>query len=160
MVADDFNTDGNLDVALCGNDFGNEVTNGRYDAMNGLVLSGDGKGGFVPQTLLHGGMYVPGNARALIKLRGTNNQYLIAASQNRGPLQLFQQAHSPKQNIALHAEDKAVFIHLKNGATRKEEVYHGNSFLSQSSLFIPVNDAIQSIDIINIKGEKQTITFK
>ena len=43
MVVDDFNGDGNLDVAVNGNDYGNEVTNGRYDALNGLVLLGDGK---------------------------------------------------------------------------------------------------------------------
>ncbi len=46
MLAADVNADGNLDVVLCGNDYGNEVSAGRYDAMNGLVLLGDGKGGF------------------------------------------------------------------------------------------------------------------
>ena len=40
---------------LAGNDFGTEVTNGRYDAMNGLVLSGDGKGNFIAQTILQSG---------------------------------------------------------------------------------------------------------
>ena len=40
MVVDDFNGDGNPDVAMSGNDYGNEVFNGRYDAMNGLVLLG------------------------------------------------------------------------------------------------------------------------
>ncbi|MEO8111449.1 MAG: VCBS repeat-containing protein [Ginsengibacter sp.] len=38
MIADDFNKDGNPDVIFCGNDFGNEAANGRYDGMNGLVL--------------------------------------------------------------------------------------------------------------------------
>ena len=149
MVADDFNNDGNVDVMLCGNDFGNEVTNGRYDAMNGLVLSGNGKGDFYPQTMLQSGICIPGNAKALVKLRGANNHYLIAASQNRGPLELFKLNDSTKKNIPLHQNDKTIFIHLKNGATRKAEVYHGDSFLSQSSLFIAVNDSIKSVDIIN-----------
>ncbi|MEO7120796.1 MAG: VCBS repeat-containing protein, partial [Ginsengibacter sp.] len=65
MIVDDFNNDGNLDVLLCGNDFGNEVRDGRYDAMNGLLLLGDGKGNFVPQTILKSGIYIPGNAKAL-----------------------------------------------------------------------------------------------
>ncbi|MEJ7588233.1 MAG: VCBS repeat-containing protein [Ferruginibacter sp.] len=43
MTTDDFNQDGNLDVAVNGNDFGTEVSNGRYDALNGLVMLGDGK---------------------------------------------------------------------------------------------------------------------
>ena len=46
MQTGDFNGDGNLDIAICGNDYGNEITAGRYDAMNGLVLLGDGAGNF------------------------------------------------------------------------------------------------------------------
>ncbi|MGH2565618.1 MAG: hypothetical protein ACRDE5_13970, partial [Ginsengibacter sp.] len=98
-------------------------------------------------------------AKALVKLRGADNQYLIAASQNRGPLELFEQKKTSQKNISLKADDKIIFIHLKNGKTRKEEVYHGDSFLSQSSLFIPVNDTMKSIDIINNKNEKRTINF-
>jgi len=160
MVTCDINDDGNLDVILCGNDFGNEVMNGRYDAMNGLVLLGDGKGNFKPQSIMQSGIYIPGNARALVKLRGSKNHLLIAASQNRGPLHLFQLNKPYKDFVPLKSNDKTIYIHLKNGKTRKEEVYHGNSFLSQSSLFIPVNDVVKSIDIINNKNEKRTINFK
>ena len=48
MVVDDFDGDGNLDVAISGNDYGTEVATGRYDAFNGLMLKGDGKGNFKP----------------------------------------------------------------------------------------------------------------
>ena len=64
MVADDFNHDGNLDVAMACNDFGTEVGNGRYDALNGLLLLGDGKGNFIPQTILQSGLFLPGDAKA------------------------------------------------------------------------------------------------
>ncbi|MEP6467384.1 MAG: VCBS repeat-containing protein, partial [Parafilimonas sp.] len=158
MILDDFNNDGNLDVMICGNDFGNEVSNGRYDGMNGLVLLGDGQGNFNPQTILQSGIYIPGNAKALVKLKGADNHYLIAASQNRGPLELFEKK-SFQKNISLKVNDKLIFIHLKNGKTRKEEVYHGDSFLSQSSSFISVTDTMKSIDIINDKNEKRTINF-
>ncbi len=76
MVVDDFNGDGNLDVALNGNDFGNEVTDGRYDAMNGLVLLGDGKGNFTPQTILQSGIFIPGDGKALGRTERTR-QYLF-----------------------------------------------------------------------------------
>ena len=46
MVADDFDGDGNLDVVINANDYGTEVQSGRYDALNGLLLKGDGKGNF------------------------------------------------------------------------------------------------------------------
>ena len=37
-MIDDFNGDGNLDIAAVGNDYGTEVSLGRYDAMNGLIM--------------------------------------------------------------------------------------------------------------------------
>ena len=44
MVVDDFDGDGNLDVLINGNDYSTEVSTGRYDALNGLLLrEGDGK---------------------------------------------------------------------------------------------------------------------
>ena len=44
MVADDFDGDGNLDIAINTNDYGTEVSTGRYDALNGLLLKGKGDG--------------------------------------------------------------------------------------------------------------------
>src|SRR5258708_18272954 len=71
MVVDDFDGDGNLDVMINGNDFGTEVGVGRYDALNGLMLKGDGKGHFNPQSILQSGVYIPGDGRALVKLQNS-----------------------------------------------------------------------------------------
>ncbi len=71
MVADDFDGDGNLDVLINGNDYGTEVSIGRYDALNGLLLKGDGNGGFSPLSILQSGIYIPGNGKALVKLSGS-----------------------------------------------------------------------------------------
>jgi hypothetical protein len=157
MVTDDFNNDGNLDVAICGNDFGTEVTNGRYDAMNGLVLLGDGKGNFTPQTILQSGLFIPGDAKALVKLKSIENNYLLAVSQNRGPLKIFNHTTANQKLIPLAANDKTILITLANGQTRKEEIYNGTSFLSQSSAFICTNPSMKKIEIINNKGEKRAI---
>jgi hypothetical protein len=161
MVTDDFNNDGNADVAICGNDFGTEVTNGRYDAMNGLVLLGDGKGNFAAQTILQSGLFIPGDAKALIKLKGAAGNYLLAASQNKGPLKIFSNdPDNSKGNskiVALRPDDKTILYTLTNGKTRKEEVYFGTSFLSQSSSFIKMNPSIKKAEVINNKGEKRTV---
>ena len=69
MVTDDFDGDGNLDVVITTNDYGTDVSVGRYDALNGLMLKGDGKGNFVPQPILESGIFIPGNGKALIKLK-------------------------------------------------------------------------------------------
>lgn len=153
MVTDDFNKDGNLDVGLVGNDYGTEVTNGRYDAFNGLVLLGDGSGGFQPQTILQSGVFVPGDAKALVKLAGANGQYLLAASQNRGPLKVFQ-LKQKSSLIAVKQSDRYAIVYLQNGKKRKEEFYFGNSFLSQSSRFILVNEAVARIVITDDKGSR------
>ncbi|AQG78714.1 VCBS repeat-containing protein [Spirosoma montaniterrae] len=46
FVLDDFNRDGHLDALVTGNFYPNEVNMGRQDASQGLLLTGNGKGGF------------------------------------------------------------------------------------------------------------------
>ncbi|MBD0378315.1 MAG: VCBS repeat-containing protein, partial [Flavisolibacter sp.] len=155
MVAEDVNGDGFLDLVINGNDFGNEVVNGRYDALNGLVLLGKGDGSFQPLNLQHSGFFIPGDGKGLAKLV-INNQYSLAATQNRDKLQVFSLQHTPKI-IRLRNDDVSAIIYLKNGHKRKEEVYYGSSFLSQSARFITLNDAVQQVEIVNTKGQKRMI---
>ena len=90
MIVDDFDNDGNLDVCMNTNDFGTDPANGRYDALNGLVLKGDGKGKFKPLTIMQSGIYIPGSGKGLAKLKTANGNYLLVAGQNRDRLKLFQ----------------------------------------------------------------------
>jgi len=156
MAVADFDGDGRLDLAMSGNDYGTSVNFGRYDALNGLYLSGDGKGGFTPRSILQSGLYIPGNGKALVRLRAAGGGSLLAAGQNRGPLKLFAQRH-PLSTLALQPSDVSVLIHYRNGQTRKEEVYYGASFLSQSGRFIDWNDNIVDVEIIDNKGKKRMI---
>jgi hypothetical protein len=89
MIADDFDKDGNLDVCMNTNDFGTDPANGRYDALNGLVLKGDGKGHFEPLTIEQSGIYIPGNGKGLAKLKNASGNYLLVAGQNRDQLKVF-----------------------------------------------------------------------
>ncbi len=156
MVTDDFDGDGNLDVLINGNDFGTEVSIGRLDAMNGLLLKGDGKGNFSPQSIGQSGIYIPGDGKALIKLAGSNGNYLVAASQNRGPLKLFM-LNNKKQFVKINADDVSAIIHYKNGGTQKEEFYYGSGFLSQSARNICIDATISSVEITNSKGIKRVV---
>ena len=65
MDVSDFDMDGNLDVLLTGNDYGADLNVGRYDAFHGLMLKGDGKGGFFPLTASQSGFSTAGNAKEL-----------------------------------------------------------------------------------------------
>ncbi|MEO6499668.1 MAG: FG-GAP-like repeat-containing protein, partial [Mucilaginibacter sp.] len=157
MSVDDFNGDGNLDVAINGNDFGTEVTAGRYDALNGLVLLGDGKGNFKPLSMLQSGIYIPGNGKAMVKLQGANNTYLMAASQHRGEVKVFKK-NTASRFIKVNAADRYAILTHKNGKTSRCEFYYGDSFLSQSGRFICVGGAIRSVTIVDNDGHKRTIT--
>jgi hypothetical protein len=158
MVVDDFDGDGNLDVMINGNDYGTEVGTGRYDALNGLMLKGDGKGNFYPQSILQSGIYIPGDGKALVKLQSNSGDYMLAASQNRGPLKLFLLKRKVI-NIKLQPDDQSAMIICKNGAVQKQEFYYGSSFLSQSARFLTVNPDVASVEITNNKGQKRMLHF-
>jgi ASPIC and UnbV/FG-GAP-like repeat len=158
MVAEDFDGDGNLDVIMNANDYGTEVSTGRYDAMNGLLLKGDGKGNFAPQTILQSGIFIPGDGKSLVKLRGANNKFLLAAGQNRGPLKVFELQRNINC-VSTKPDDVEMVIKYKNGSSRKAELYYGSSFLSQSSRFLDIDDNIISVEIVNNKGKKRNINL-
>jgi hypothetical protein len=159
MVADDFDGDGNLDLIMNTNDFGTEVSVGRYDAMNGLYLKGDGKGGFSPAMIGQSGIYIPGNGKALVKLLGAGNTSLIAASQNRGPLKVFA-LNKRLKSISVRPDDVSAVIRYRNGKMQKQEFYYGASFLSQSGRFLQVGDSVSAIEMTDSKGRKRSIALQ
>jgi hypothetical protein len=152
MQVDDYDGDGNLDILMNGNDYGTEVSVGRYDALNGLLLKGNGKGLFTALSILESGIFIPGNGKALVKIRGAKGQYLMAASQNRGPLKIYT-LKKPTLLLPVQPNDASAIIEYANGQKRKEEFYYGNSFLSQSARFISYNEKVKMITIIDQKGQ-------
>ncbi|WP_420149609.1 VCBS repeat-containing protein [Spirosoma sp.] len=132
MIAQDVDGDGNLDAVLVGNEYGSDLVAGRMDAFNGLVLKGDGKGGFAPLTVAQSGFYVPGNAKALVSLPDAQGRCRLAATENRGPLRVFA-LKQPQTFEAVDTRTTAVDIRLKNGRVRRQEIPFGTSFYGQSA---------------------------
>jgi ASPIC and UnbV/FG-GAP-like repeat len=145
MTVDDFDDDGNLDVLITGNDYGTAPVNGRYDAFDGLFLKGDGMGGFKPQTILQSGIFIPGNGKALAEIRGVNGKTVIAATQNRGFIKLFSLRKSAPL-VSVHAGETDFMMTLRNGKKRKQEIYYGSSFLSQSGRYVKKTAAVTAIE--------------
>jgi len=158
MVVDDFDGDGNLDVAISGNDFGTEVTVGRYDAFNGLMLKGDGNGNFKPLTIEQSGIYIPGDGKALVKLRGAKGNYLLAASQNRDAMKVFELKRTV-HTVKLQPLDMFAVIKYKNGKVAKQEFYNGTSFLSQSGRFFNIDKSMVSVKITDSYGHVRDISL-
>lgn len=157
MITDDFDGDGNLDICMNTNDYGTVPSYGRYDALDGLILKGDGKGKFTPLSILQSGIFIPENGKALVKLRGSDGKYLIAASQNKGLLKMFA-LNRGCYFLPVNTDDVTAVITYKGGRRQRRETGYGNSFLSQSGRFITVDGFVSSIEITDSKGRKRNIT--
>ena len=159
ITVGDYDGDGNLDVLINGNDYGTEPIIGRYDALNGLLLKGDGKGNFTPLSILKSGIYIPGDGKSLVQLRSSKGKLLVAASQNKGALKVFELKRNERM-IALLPFDESAVIHYKDGKKQLREIDYGSSFLSQSGRFLTIDSNVVSVDIKNSKGQTRSLNFQ
>lgn len=86
IIPFDATGDGKVDLLCVGNNWGAEVETARYDAGIGLVLQGDGHGGFTPMPVMRSGLFAPGNAKDMVLLRSGKTPVVVVAN-NNGPLQ-------------------------------------------------------------------------
>ena len=155
----DINNDGNEDVLLVGNDFGNEVFAGRSDAFNGLVLLGDGRGEFKAIRSIESGFYVPGDAKSLVRIE-TDKTSIFVASQNQDSIKAFMPStmeHHPSISLKAHHQDLYATVNMPDGKVTKKEFYYGQGFYSQSSRIykFPIN--AKDIVVYNSKGKSRKI---
>ncbi len=76
---------------------------------------------------------------------------LLAASQNEGPLKVFRWRNNA-DFIPVHADDRYAIIKFQNGKFRRQELYYGSGFLSQSSRFIARDNNVVEVKLANGKG--------
>ena len=79
ILPGDFDGDGYKDLILGGNFYGVRPSRGRYDAGYGLLLRGDGKGGFQAVDLAESNLLLEGEVRALRLLPHESGPLLFAA---------------------------------------------------------------------------------
>ncbi len=87
IVVDDYDNDSNLDVVVVGNLYSSEVETPRNDASNGLLLKGNGQGGFTATRALESGLYAPGDVKDMAKITINGKEHLIL-SKNSDYVQL------------------------------------------------------------------------
>jgi hypothetical protein len=104
---------------------------------------------------LQSGIFIPGNGKALVAIK-TADSYLLVASQNKGPLQVFSPRFQAKV-IAFNDNDSYAIVYLKTGAKQKIENYKGASFLSQGSNIITLSPAVIKVEIVDNKGIHRNI---
>ena len=89
VLPQDVDGDGKLDLLLAGNLDEVKLDIGAMHASYGLVLRGDGRGGFTPMTPAESGFFVPGQARDIQRLRTRDGAALIIVSRNNDRPLLF-----------------------------------------------------------------------
>ncbi len=86
ILASDLDGDGHTDLLLGGNFDGVQPELGRMSASYGLVLRGDGKGGFTPMPGRQSGFVVPGQTRDIQRVRTRRGDLYVVARNNDRPL--------------------------------------------------------------------------
>ncbi|MEJ7736782.1 MAG: VCBS repeat-containing protein [Chitinophagaceae bacterium] len=82
MLYKDFDGDDKDDILLAGNFYPFRVQQGRCDANFGLLLKGDDKGQFIPVSREISGLYVPGDVRDMIGVKGKEKNIIIVSKNN------------------------------------------------------------------------------
>ncbi|MFN4312643.1 MAG: VCBS repeat-containing protein [Chitinophagaceae bacterium] len=82
----DVDGDGNADLILGGNQFGYPPQFGKPDALPGLLLLGNGKGGWKQVDFNESGLWMPGETRALACIDKPESLKLIVIRNNRTPM--------------------------------------------------------------------------
>lgn len=158
MVVSDVNGDNRPDVLLVGNDYGNEVFSGRLDAFDGGVLLNDGKGGFNFKNAFDTHFEVTGDAKSLVRLRTSDENELIIATQNQDSIRAF--VLSKERQLRYFdpdVTDEWALIESGDGSKARVEFYFGSGYLSQSSRSISVPVNATKITVYDYKGNSRLI---
>jgi enediyne biosynthesis protein E4 len=160
MLISDYNGDGNPDVLMAGNAYGTEASTGRYDAMTGLLLAGDGKGNFQPVKSSVTGFKADGDVKSLAEIVSSNGTDIILVGNNDGKMQAYQ--FKQKQSISIPIKNTEVYaiIKKKNGQSYKQEFYYGSNYLSHTSRKLNVSKDVVSVIIFDNRGNKREQTLK
>jgi hypothetical protein len=159
MIAEDFDGDGNVDICMNTNDFSTEPGNGRYDALNGLVLKGKGNGQFIPLSMVESGIFIGGDGKGLSKLKAADGSLLLVATQNLGPVEVFKRKGNAKF-IEAAPGDVFATLTFNDGKKQKVEFNYGSSFLSQSPRCFLLSPRVSGCDITDQNGKTRTVSLK
>jgi hypothetical protein len=153
MLTGDYDGDGRLDVLLAGNSYASDALTGRYDALTGVFLKGDGRGGFVYEPITKTGFDIGEDVKGIARLRLGQGEELILCGVNSGALKTYTvREKSHVINPPSHAA--YAIVGLTGGGKYKLEFYHGDTYLSQSSRSIRMTDQMVSVDFYDVNSNR------
>jgi enediyne biosynthesis protein E4 len=87
ILFNDYDGDGKKDILTAGNFFPFRVQQGRCDASFGSLFKGDGKGDFETVNINTTGLFLQGDVRDMIEIKGKTGSVIIV-SKNNGAIQV------------------------------------------------------------------------
>jgi enediyne biosynthesis protein E4 len=158
MLVNDFDGDGNLDVLLVGNSHATETRVGWYTASTGTLLLGDGAGGFRPVDSRASGFYVDGDAKGIAELALDDGRSLVLVTQNSDSLKVFSStAPNSTRSMRLAPSDSYALLTFRDGRQRRQEFYHGSTYLSQSSRRLTLPHDLEQAVVFDARGQSRVI---
>jgi len=154
IIAEDFNHDGLLDIAMIGNKYNQEVVSGRFDSSYGLVLLNTSGNHFKALSAEQSGLFVNGDGRALIRFEMAGNKSAIMASINNEKVSCYVMNNNAKLK-RINWNKNEVFSEetMTNGEIRKTELYHGGGYLSQQSNTMLISPGVREVKMFDNKGK-------
>lgn len=153
----DYDNDGNLDVILSGNSLSVQIEMGHEDAFNGLVLKGDGKGGFTPVVNTETGYNTPYDAKSVARLSGKGYELFLVGN-NLNFMQGFR-LKTTTNTVKLNKDEYKAIVTLANGKKQVVENSYGTGYLSQNSRTLRLSAKAKSAEIISFSGKSRTVKF-
>lgn len=159
IVTGDFNGDGFIDILAAGNSYATEASTGRYDAMKGLLLAGDGKGNFTEDKIHSSGFRADGDVKSLAELYLKDGKSIVLVANNDSGIEAYQFTGDGQKVISPRANDAFALIKKRSGKEYKREFYFGNNYLSGSSRKVKVGADVESVTFYDNMGNSRHEKF-
>jgi len=157
MRSGHYDDDGFRDLLLIGNSHAPDPFTGRYDALHGALLRGNGDGTFRYVDGTDNGFFVERDGTALVELAGADGERLVLAARNDASLKAFR-GPQPRgaHRVTVRPTETQARLTYPNGAVERVEFSRGSGYLSQSSRTLLVPDSVVEATFTTRRGAERT----
>jgi hypothetical protein len=159
MLTGDYNADGHLDVLAAGNSYPAEASTGRFDALKGVLLAGDGKGNFKEDRLHAAGFRADKDVKGMAEVYLKDGSPLVLVANNNDKMEVYKFPEKKGYLLIPKPSDISAVIHKKSGASYRQEFYYGSNYLSQSSRSLRLPADVESVTIFDNLGNTRNEKF-
>jgi hypothetical protein len=159
ILAGDYNGDGKKDILLAGNSYATEASTGRYDAMKGLLLAGDGSGNFAADRKNVLGLRADKDVKGLAEIHLKNRSSLLLVANNDNVMEAYSYKQDSFPVFVPRNYDMIAMVKRRSGKIFRHEFYYGSNYLSNSSRSFVLPHDTESITIYDNKGNKRDVRY-